>query len=77
MHNYQSNQKIGVNAHLHTQYQLKFVGEANSYNPEYYGCAIQQMVADWRNSWFQNTPSMDPVFPFGEAQVHRIRYKYK
>ena len=45
------------------------IGESNTYNYELYGCAIQQMVGDWRTTWFLNTPSMDAQFPFGEVQV--------
>ena len=45
-------------------------GESNTYNYESYGCAVQQMVEDWRASWFANTPTMDEQFPFGEVQVH-------
>ena len=44
-------------------------GESNVYNPESYGCAVQQMVVDWRASWFANTPTMDEQFPFGQVQV--------
>ena len=39
------------------------------YNPKLYGCAVQQMVKDWRASWFANTPTMDQQFPFGQVQV--------
>ena len=48
---------------------LVCLGEVNTYNYESYGCAIQQMVADWRLSWFENSPTMDAEFPFGEVQV--------
>ena len=45
------------------------IGESNTYNYVQYGCAIQQMVADWRYSWVTNSPTMNPRFPFGEVQV--------
>ena len=48
---------------------IMLLGEANTYNHELYGCAIQQMVEDWRASWFANTPTMGEQFPFGEVQV--------
>ena len=50
-------------------FMFRFTGENNVYNYEMYGCAIQQMVADWRLSWSVNSPTMDPQFPFGEVQV--------
>ena len=43
-------------------------GESNTYNYMQYGCAMQQMVADWRYSWVTNSPTMNPRFPFGGAK---------
>ena len=53
-----------ISVHIHM-----CVGESNTYNYVQYGCAIQQMVADWRYSWVTNSPTMNPRFPFGEVQV--------
>ena len=54
---------------LFTKTVCSHAGESNTYNYELYGCAIQQMVDDWRATWFINSISMDPQFPFGHVQV--------
>ena len=56
-------------AYAYTLYWCRYSGESNTYNHESYGCAVQQMVEDWRASWFANTPTMDEQFPFGQVQV--------
>ena len=45
------------------------VGEHNQENAADYGCAIREMVNDWRKKWYTETDSMDPQFPFGQVQV--------
>jgi hypothetical protein len=44
-------------------------GEDNRDNANHYACALKAMVSDWRAKWFEKSPEMDPVFPFGEVQV--------
>ena len=46
-----------------------YQGESNVINAPYYGCALREMVGDWRSSWVNETDTMDPVFPFGEVQL--------
>ena len=45
------------------------IGEANTGTASVYACAQKAMVSDWRAKWFEKSPQMDSVFPFGLVQV--------
>ena len=45
------------------------LGESNTGNAPDYGCAMREMVNDWRSNWYSQSDSMDLEFPFGEVQV--------
>jgi sialate O-acetylesterase len=46
-----------------------YQGESNTYNSDKYACALNAMVTDWRTKWYARSPTMGPVFPFGEVQL--------
>ena len=48
-------------------------GESNQGNAASYGCALTEMVRDWRNNWHDATGgSVNSLFPFGQVQVPYI-----
>jgi sialate O-acetylesterase len=47
-----------------------YQGEANQGNANSYGCALSEMVEDWRRNWFESTNGqVDANFPFGQVQL--------
>jgi sialate O-acetylesterase len=47
-----------------------YQGEANAGQSNLYGCAVREMVADWRMKWSERTGGQtNPDFPFGQCQV--------
>ena len=50
-----------------------YQGESNAGHYAVYGCAIREMVNDWRATWFEGTGGQtNAVFPFGQCQVIRL-----
>ena len=48
-----------------------YQGESSADTYETYGCAISEMVKDWRAKWYESTGGQtNPSFPFGQCQVN-------
>jgi sialate O-acetylesterase len=47
-----------------------YQGESNQGNAASYGCALSEMVNDWRSKWFERSNGqVDESFPFGQVQL--------